>query len=381
MPVQQLTTGGACHLEIALIKSGLKALPQDDFEFLFIENIGNLVCPASHDLAEHRRVVLISTTEGDDKPAKYPKMFRTSDAMLVTKTDLLPHVPFSMDAVISDATLVNDALMTLPIGHLTGEGIAQWCDWLGQTAQSISARQMFTMTTANESEATLVFRRVTIQGCVQGLGIRPTVARLARAHGLGGGVRNEMTGVVIELRGTECSLDAFVHQLRDRLPAGATASRMTGFVSDRNLGKSFQIEPSIDSGPTRTIVPLDRVVCEACLVEVRTLGNRRFAYPFTSCTDCGPRFSILRSMPFDRHRTSMSTFEMCELCRAEYEDPSDRRFHAQTNCCPACGPRLWSTDHRTQETQSAGKRCRLRLRHFETARLWRSRALADPVGL
>ncbi len=80
---------------------------------------------------------LISTTEGDDKPAKYPKMFRTSDAMLVTKTDLLAHVPFSMDAVISDATLVNDALMTLPIGDLTGEGIAQWCDWLEQRRKSI----------------------------------------------------------------------------------------------------------------------------------------------------------------------------------------------------------------------------------------------------
>jgi hydrogenase nickel incorporation protein HypB len=94
VPVQQLTTGGACHLELELVQSGLQRLPDDDYEFLFIENIGNLVCPASHDLAEHLRVVLISTTEGDDNPGKYPKMFRTSHSMLVTKTDLLPHVPF-----------------------------------------------------------------------------------------------------------------------------------------------------------------------------------------------------------------------------------------------------------------------------------------------
>ena len=137
VPVKQLTTGGACHLEIALVKRGLDALPNKDFEFLFIENIGNLVCPASHDLAEHRRVVLISTTEGDDKPAKYPKMFRTSDAMLVTKTDLLPHVPFSMDAVIKDARLVHDEIMTLPICSLTGEGIDRWCHWLEQQREAL----------------------------------------------------------------------------------------------------------------------------------------------------------------------------------------------------------------------------------------------------
>lgn len=130
VPVQQLTTGGACHLEIGLVKRGLDALPDQDFEFLFVENIGNLICPASHDLAEHRRVVLISTTEGDDKPAKYPKMFRTSDAMLVTKTDLLPHVPFSMDAVITDAKQVHDEITTLPVCSLTGEGIENWCRWL-----------------------------------------------------------------------------------------------------------------------------------------------------------------------------------------------------------------------------------------------------------
>lgn len=138
VPVKQLTTGGACHLEIGLVKRGLDALPDQNFEFLFIENIGNLVCPASHDVAEHRRVVLISTTEGDDKPAKYPKMFRTSDAMLVSKTDLLPHVPFSLEAVIEDARSIQPEIAALPICAMSGEGIAAWCRWLEQQHEAIT---------------------------------------------------------------------------------------------------------------------------------------------------------------------------------------------------------------------------------------------------
>jgi hydrogenase nickel incorporation protein HypB len=130
VPVQQLTTGGACHLEIGLVKRGLAFLPDEPMDFLFIENIGNLVCPASHDLAEHRRVVLISTTEGDDKPAKYPKMFRTSHAMLISKCDLLPYVPFSIDAVTLDARNINGRIDVIRIASLSGEGIEAWCQWL-----------------------------------------------------------------------------------------------------------------------------------------------------------------------------------------------------------------------------------------------------------
>jgi hydrogenase nickel incorporation protein HypB len=128
--VVQLTTGGACHLELPLVQRGLSQLPRSDYEFLFIENIGNLVCPASHDLAEHRRVVLVSTTEGDDKPGKYPKMFRTSDAMVITKCDLLPHVPFETRAVTADAHEVRGDLVVLETSVLNAVGIDAWCDWL-----------------------------------------------------------------------------------------------------------------------------------------------------------------------------------------------------------------------------------------------------------
>lgn len=132
VPAEQLTTGGACHLELPLVQSGLQRLGdrQKDLEFLFIENVGNLVCPASHDLGEHLRVVLLSTTEGDDKPGKYPKMFRTSHALAVSKLDLLPHVPFSLAAVMEDARQIQPDLVVLPVCALTGEGVDAWCDYL-----------------------------------------------------------------------------------------------------------------------------------------------------------------------------------------------------------------------------------------------------------
>lgn len=137
VPVEQLTTGGACHLELSLVEQGLDRLPTQEVEFLFIENIGNLVCPASHDLAEHQRVALLSTTEGDDKPGKYPKMFRTSDAMLISKSDLLPYVPFSVDAAVRDARRIQPELMCLTVGALSGDGIAEWCGWLEHCHQQI----------------------------------------------------------------------------------------------------------------------------------------------------------------------------------------------------------------------------------------------------
>lgn len=130
VPTAQLTTGGACHLELPQVERGLDALGDPQIDFLFIENVGNLVCPASHDLAEHLRVVLSSTTEGDDKPGKYPKMFRTSQLMLITKLDLLPHVPFSVAAVIEDAQRIQPELDTLPICALDGRGIEEWCEYL-----------------------------------------------------------------------------------------------------------------------------------------------------------------------------------------------------------------------------------------------------------
>jgi hydrogenase nickel incorporation protein HypB len=130
MPTRQLTTGGACHLELPLVLHGLEMLPAEDYDFLFIENVGNLVCPASFDLGEHVRVVVLATTEGDDKPGKYPKIFRTSQTLVINKTDLLPYVPFSAAAATVDARRVQPELRVLSVSALTGEGIPAWCAYL-----------------------------------------------------------------------------------------------------------------------------------------------------------------------------------------------------------------------------------------------------------
>jgi hydrogenase nickel incorporation protein HypB len=129
-PVEQLTTGGACHLELSLVQQGLAKLPQRDYEFLFIENIGNLVCPASHDLGEHLRVVVLSTTEGDDKPGKYPKMFRTSQLMVISKCDLLPYVPFKVQEAIKDARLIQPDMISIQTSAVHDEGLNDWCQFL-----------------------------------------------------------------------------------------------------------------------------------------------------------------------------------------------------------------------------------------------------------
>ncbi|MEO0901972.1 MAG: hydrogenase nickel incorporation protein HypB [Bacteroidota bacterium] len=126
----QIVTGGICHLEAQMVHQVLDQFDLESLDLLFIENVGNLVCPASFDLGEDFRVTLIATTEGDDKPKKYPKMFLTSDLMLVSKSDLLPYLPFSVDAVTKDAREVNHELEMIQISSLTDEGIDEWCDWL-----------------------------------------------------------------------------------------------------------------------------------------------------------------------------------------------------------------------------------------------------------
>lgn len=153
VPVQQLTTGGACHLELSLVERGLQLLPQDDYEFLFIENIGNLVCPASHDLAEHLRAVVLSTTEGDDKPAKYPKMFRTSHVMVISKCDLLPYVPFSAEAATDDAHQIQPGMPVFSTCALTSQGISAWCDYLDHCRQCMLADHAQAKTTSVERNA------------------------------------------------------------------------------------------------------------------------------------------------------------------------------------------------------------------------------------
>ncbi len=179
-----------------------------------------------------------------------------------------------------------------------------------------------------------------ITGAVQGVGFRPFVYRLARSLGLTGFVMNNSQGVVVEVEGSERALAEFRQRLKIEVPPRAIVNA-TAEVKIAPLGSSvFVIAESNLDGSKTTIVLPDISTCDDCLREVFDPCDRRYLYPFTNCTNCGPRYSIITSLPYDRSNTTMNRFTMCELCAAEYSDPADRRFHAQPNACPTCGPKL-----------------------------------------
>ncbi len=183
-------------------------------------------------------------------------------------------------------------------------------------------------------------RRLELRGQVQGVGLRPCVYRLARELNLAGHVANNTTGAVIEIEGPAEQLDEFERSLSARLPPLA---RVTGLMKRelQPLGQSdFCIRPSRRGNSSRPDVTPDSATCPDCLRELFDPSDRRFQYAFINCTNCGPRYSIIRSTPYDRPFTTMSGFQMCAACQREYDDPADRRFHAQPNACPLCGPVL-----------------------------------------
>ena len=179
-----------------------------------------------------------------------------------------------------------------------------------------------------------------IRGTVQGIGFRPWVYRLALQHAIGGRVFNDAAGVIIEAFGRRAVLDAFLKDLgAGTLPNARIAHVSWEPIPDEPVA-TFTIVDSEDTGERHVSIPADLATCDACLAEIFDPGDRRYRYPFTNCTSCGPRFTIARDVPYDRASTSMASFRMCAACQREYDDPGDRRFHAQPNACPACGPRL-----------------------------------------
>lgn len=186
-------------------------------------------------------------------------------------------------------------------------------------------------------------RRIEVHGTVQGVGFRPWVYRLAREEGIGGRVRNGALGVEIEAFGSVESLDAFVERLRSSPPPAARIRDLRCETIPAEAVADFVIVPSARaSGERKVSIPPDLATCPDCLREIADPFDRRFRYPFTNCTSCGPRFTIAEGVPYDRAATTMAVFEMCPDCRAEYERVEDRRFHAQPNACPVCGPKLWA---------------------------------------
>jgi hydrogenase maturation protein HypF len=182
--------------------------------------------------------------------------------------------------------------------------------------------------------------RVEIQGAVQGVGFRPFVYRLATQMNLAGWVINDTTGVFIEVEGPKDVLDQFLERLAaDKPPLSIIQSLESSWLAPASYER-FEIRHSDATGAKTALVLPDIATCPECLHEVLDPADRRYRYPFTNCTNCGPRFSIIEALPYDRPNTSMRRFTMCPLCMREYGDPLDRRFHAQPNACPVCGPRL-----------------------------------------
>jgi len=183
-------------------------------------------------------------------------------------------------------------------------------------------------------------RRIDIEGIVQGVGFRPFVYQCAIRCGLAGWVLNDSRGVSIEVEGSQEKVEVFTAEVRAKYPPLATISRFETADCPPKGEDGFVIRPSEEVADARAQVSPDTFVCPDCLEELLDPADRRYRYPFINCTNCGPRYTIVTGIPYDRPLTTMADFPMCSECQAEYDDPGSRRFHAQPNACPACGPRL-----------------------------------------
>jgi hydrogenase maturation protein HypF len=196
-------------------------------------------------------------------------------------------------------------------------------------------------------------KAIRVRGIVQGVGFRPTIWRLAGQHRLTGEVWNDGLGVMIHAYGSDEDLEAFILQIPLQLPPLARLDSLeVNSLDELPQSDEFRIVASRHNS-VDTPITADAATCADCLDDIANPDNRRYRYPFTNCTHCGPRLSIIRSVPYDRCNTSMAEFAMCPQCQQEYDNPADRRFHAQANCCPDCGPKVWLEDHHGQPLESA----------------------------
>ncbi len=189
-------------------------------------------------------------------------------------------------------------------------------------------------------DAQVVRRRVTVSGAVQGVGFRPFVFRLAEELGLAGFVGNDASGAFAEVEGPADAVERFEQRLMREAPPLARVEAVRALDTSLTGESGFTIVESVPAAGQRTLIPPDTATCPACLSEIADSADRRHRHPFANCTDCGPRFTIIRELPYDRPATTMAGFDMCPACAAEYEDPRDRRHHAQPISCPDCGPQL-----------------------------------------
>lgn len=181
-----------------------------------------------------------------------------------------------------------------------------------------------------------------IHGIVQGVGFRPFIHKLVGSYGLTGYIKNTSSGVELELEGSRPALERFVRDVPERVPKLAVIESVEAEYSDELRGfTGFEIRKSLQEAVRNTLISPDICICDDCLRELFDKNDRRYRYPFINCTNCGPRFTIIKDVPYDRAKTSMSDFPMCPDCDREYRDIEDRRYHAQPDCCPECGPRVF----------------------------------------
>ena len=183
--------------------------------------------------------------------------------------------------------------------------------------------------------------KIWVRGIVQGVGFRPFIYNLADSLGLKGWVKNTSGGVEIEVSGSDEALQRFVAAIRGNPPPLARIDELHSEPVPTNGYTDFKIHDSQSQPGISLPISPDVAICADCRRELFDPANRRYRYPFINCTNCGPRFSIIRDIPYDRPNTTMAGFPLCPDCQAEYEDPRDRRFHAQPVACPACGPQVW----------------------------------------
>ena len=201
------------------------------------------------------------------------------------------------------------------------------------------------MTPTIESIITRKRIRLTLRGVVQGIGFRPFVYRLAHQYKLGGWIANTTKGAVLEVEGKVSALSDFQSALKSQAPPVAQIQEMVSTPIPEEGELDFTIRLSTQDGSPQSVIPPDLATCEECLQEIHDPGSRRYRYPFTTCTRCGPRYSIVLDLPYDRVNTTLGTFPLCHDCLGEYEDMTDRRFHAEAMACPKCGPHvsLWNS--------------------------------------
>ncbi len=211
--------------------------------------------------------------------------------------------------------------------------------------------------------------KVALHGLVQGVGFRPFVYHLAAEMGLTGWVKNSSQGLFIEAEGHLERLENFLERLHKELPPQAFIQSFDSVILDPRGYDHFEILESDASGLKTALILPDLAPCRECVRDIFDPNNRRYEYPFTNCTHCGPRYSIIEAMPYDRANTSMKKFRMCAECHWEYDHPDDRRFHAQPNACPRCGPKLYLWDGKGREIAAGGEALELAVQRLNDGKI------------